>query len=161
MSTGVLMNGGTLKLSASSVGLISIRLKRVIGSALMIVHKVMEGKQINKIKALVTFYSSKSCRYGNSYWAYTYTDTESGKDVNGQCGLLTGDSNLQLAVRLLHPTPHGTTDWDVVRINHVEKKVREFGQMVKDWHFSGSDWNTIAAYIKTTLDPATCSNKSS
>ncbi len=93
------------------------------------------------IKAIVIGYHSKRDTYGNVYWAFAWTDTETRHQAHGKiCG---GESNLMVAIRHM----------DLGDVFTVTKQlgVRDFNRLTKDWPHAGCTPDEIAACIRSQL----------
>ena len=91
---------------------------------------------MSKIKAILDCLNSETDRSGNRYWAFRYTDCETGKQV---CGNISGDeSNISAILRHMPETSKdGFTDWDSVYYTRHEMKKREFRELTGEWAYAG------------------------
>jgi hypothetical protein len=89
-----------------------------------------------KVKAILDCINSQSDMSGNRYWAFRYTDVETGKQV---CGNISGgESNISAILRYLPGTnKDGFTDWDSVYYTRHEMKKREFRELTNGWPYAG------------------------
>ena len=98
------------------------------------------------IKATVHIINSRRDQYGNTYWAATYTDTETGKSysftVNG------GESNLTYSLRASTGLnlPHGS-----YVVTSSELPIREFNRTTKGWPCAGCREEEIATNIRKAI----------
>ena len=94
---------------------------------------------IRQIKAQITIYNSKADKYGNRYWAFTWTDLEFDKSISAKNS---GDNAGHIYQEL------GFEASEVLQTN-VEMKIREFDRMGKDWPYAGC---RLAAWIRKELE---------
>lgn len=102
------------------------------------------------IKAALECINSKRDRAGNCYWAFRYTDNETGLQV---CGTVSGgESNISGMLRHIATTcKDGMTDWDSVHYTRQEMPIREFDRMVKDWPHAGCLPEELAAFVESRI----------
>lgn len=96
------------------------------------------------ITALIEPIYSKRDSNGNCYWAFNYTDCETGKSINAR--ISGGESNILATRFLLAKEGKG--------ISHVGTKqlgIREFNKFVKGLPYAGCHPLTIAAFIRESL----------
>lgn len=99
-----------------------------------------------KLKGRITAFYSRRDKYGNCYWAFSFIDYETGAVVRGR---ITGDESNLNAVRLGWSKPN---EWDrSIEFCTVEKKIREFNEMTKNWPHFGCHPEDIRNKIKTAL----------
>jgi hypothetical protein len=100
-----------------------------------------------KIQGILNIHHSKRDTSGNVYWAFSYTDTETGNSVNGHH--TGGESNLRGITRHLG-SPNG--DWNRgIHITVNEYPIREFDRMIKDWDYAGCRSEDAAQWIRQRL----------
>ena len=93
-----------------------------------------------KIKAILQCLNSETDRSGNRYWAFRYTETESGKQVVGK--ISGGESNIS-AIR-----NEMGLEWDEVYYYRTEMGKRDFRELTADWSYAGCPPKEIAAHIR-------------
>lgn len=103
-------------------------------------------KQIMKIKANLEAIHSLPDINGNSYWAFRYTDNETGKIVNGT--ISGGESNLS-AVPFYMNVKHEHDP--SVNFSVIPMKIRAFNKLTKDWKYFACRSEDIANKIKEEL----------
>lgn len=95
------------------------------------------------IKAILQSFYSKRDRAGNCYWAFRWTETATGKSVEGTVS--GGESNISWIVKNMG------LDWKEVHYTVTEMGVRSFEQMIKGWKHAGCQPENLAAFIKEQL----------
>jgi hypothetical protein len=98
-----------------------------------------------KIKAILDIINSKKDRAGNCYWAFRWTDTETGKQVKGR--ISGNDSNLLWAANHIYP------NHDYYYTMH-EVSVRDFNSDMMGWDYAGCNPHEIAAWITEKIAKA-------
>ncbi len=94
---------------------------------------------MSQIKAIITIFNSKRDRAGNCYWAFRYTDVDSGIQTEAR---ITGtDNNILVAMRRLvgsavnyHPV-------------YDELPIRLFEAKTRPWPYAGCTPEEIAGFI--------------
>ena len=94
------------------------------------------------IKAVLTSYHSKRDNAGNCYWAFSYTDTLTGRSLVAKVAC---ESNLISAMHVL-----GMYGQDYI-YHAGEFPIRQFDRMVKGWEYAGCAPEDIATFIKEKL----------
>lgn len=95
---------------------------------------------------------SKIDYYGNTYWAFTYTDYATKTKVNAKIGT-SGESTIKSALYYWN----GEFDYDAVEMfdfEVTELKIREFNRLIKEWPYAHDTHAKLAQYIRDRL-PAT------
>lgn len=105
----------------------------------------------NKIKAILDCINSNPDSSGNRYWAFRYTDTETGKQVVGIVS--GGESNISAILRYMPGTSKdGLADWDSVYYTRHELPKREFRTLTADWPYAGCrPDDELVPFIKKAL----------
>ena len=99
-----------------------------------------------EIYATLEIINSRADIYGNRYWAFRYTDHDSGNSVEGT--ISGGESNIN-AIRLHMGRVDG---WDAgINTRRTELKIREFNRLTKDWPHAGCNPEDLANFIKERL----------
>jgi len=99
-----------------------------------------------EIYATLDIINSKADIYGNRYWAFRYTDHETGNNVEAR--ISGGESNIN-AIRCHMGKVDG---WDSgINTKRTEMKIREFNRLTKDWPHAGCSPEDLANYIKNNL----------
>lgn len=99
-----------------------------------------------KIKAILKAIGSKPDMYGNSYWAFTFTDCKTGKVVSAN--ISGGESNIR-SITIGFTKEH---EWDrSIHLESVELPIREFNRLTKSWPYAGCDPKSLAQFIKKSL----------
>lgn len=100
---------------------------------------------MNKIKWILNKVYSKRDRAGNCYWAFTLTDAETGKTVNGK--ISGGESNLDSMIYYLNGKDWGGNYYSAVQ----EKPIREFNRLVKEFPYAGCAPEQLAEFVRKGL----------
>ena len=96
-----------------------------------------------RIKVILDCINSETDVNGNRYWAFRWTDTETGKQVTGT--ISGGESNISCL------TQESGLEWnEFYYTRHVMKK-REFKQLTAEWQYAGCPPSEIMAFIKNEL----------
>lgn len=96
------------------------------------------------IVAILECINSRADLYGNRYWAFKYTDSETGNTV---CGKISGgESNVYAIVREMGQTAE-TIHYVLTR----DVAIREFNRMVKTWRYAGCRPEELVAFINRNL----------
>ena len=106
---------------------------------------------MSKIKAILDCINSMSDSSGNRYWAFRYTDCETGKQVVGN--ISGGESNISAILRYMPGTAKdGFTDWDSVYYTRHEMPKRAFRELTADWPYAGCrPEDELAPFIQKAL----------
>jgi hypothetical protein len=96
------------------------------------------------IKGIMEIINSKRDTYGNCYYAFRYTDANSGQEVVGT--ISGGESNVYAAKRYL------AEDANEIRAIYSELPIRQFNRLTKDWKHAGCPPEEIARFIKRSLN---------
>lgn len=98
-----------------------------------------------KYTARLEIINSKTDRNGNHYWAFTFTDFETGKTVQGTGS---AESNIDM-VRRYWNAPN---DWDrSILSDRRELPIRQFDRLTKEWKYAGCLPEDVAAFIRAEL----------
>jgi hypothetical protein len=95
------------------------------------------------IQAILECFNSKRDRNGNCYWAFRWTDTQTGESVAGQVS--GGESNvgsIMYGMGLTCETCHHT---------RTEMGIRDFNRMVKTWPYAGCTKEELAHFVRKGL----------
>jgi hypothetical protein len=97
-----------------------------------------------QIKAYLDCINSRTDMAGNRYWAFRYTDIETGKTVFGT--ISGGESNISCITRIMG------YDWKEVIYTRHELPIREFDRLVKGAPYAGCNPETeLVPFIKKGL----------
>lgn len=95
------------------------------------------------IKAIIEAVNSKRDRNGNCYWFMRYTDTKSGKTIEGT---ISGDeSNVRSIIREMD------MEYSDVYFNVIELPIREWNQQNKNMEYAGCRAEEIVKFINSRL----------
>src|SRR5215472_6464371 len=97
-----------------------------------------------KVRAILECLNSGRDLNGNRYWAFNYTDTETGKRVAGTVS--GGESNVTMITRAMG------LEWENVYYVRHELPKREFRRLTKEWNYAGCAPEALADYIRRELD---------
>lgn len=98
------------------------------------------------IIATLTAYNSRRDIYGNCYWAFSYCDNQSGREI---CGTVSGGrSNVS---GILYYLNGGSFEPRNVSFSNQELPIREFNRMTKDWPYAGCLPEELAKFIRAGL----------
>lgn len=93
-------------------------------------------------------FNSKPDRAGGQYWAFRFVDHATGRDVKGTIGRSISDSNIYGILRHWNKPD----DWDRgIQFVRIEKSIRDFDRMTKDWPYAGCQPEDLAEWIKQQL----------
>lgn len=96
-----------------------------------------------KLYATLKAINSRRDVYGNCYWAFVYTDHESGQQV---CGKISGGESNINGIRRCMDRVDG---WDSgIRSENEELGIRDFNRMTKNWDYAGCTPEELAQFIK-------------
>jgi hypothetical protein len=98
-----------------------------------------------KIKAILEIINSKADRAGNCYYAFTYTDNETGKSVTAGTSCMQEGNVYRIKYELYPDDPN------CVFITKTAMRVRPFEAMMKDLHNVGSNPKDMAKWITEAL----------
>lgn len=91
-------------------------------------------------------FNSRPDQAGNRYWAFRFVDHATGRDVKAT--FTGGESNAYAILRHWNKP----NDWDRgIQFVRIEKGIRDFNALVKDWPHAGSDPEELAAFIRRNL----------
>ena len=94
----------------------------------------------------ITIYNSKSDRFGNRYWAFTFVDHKTGKEVRAK---ISGDES---NIRAISRNWGDVDDWDrSFQFHQQELGIRQFNSMIKDWAYAGCTPVELVTWIKSKL----------
>ncbi len=96
-----------------------------------------------EIKGFLEIINSKRDIYGDCYFAFRYTDADTGKEVRGTTN--GSEGNVYAAKRYLFE------DSNMVRAMNTELKIREFNRLTGGWEYAGCPPEEIANFIKRGL----------
>lgn len=96
------------------------------------------------IKAILECINSLPDASGNRYWAFRYTDTKTGKQVNG---CISGGSSNILAI----PYDMGLQHYECYCVR-TEMKKRDFKALTGEWSYAGCASEEIAKFINKELE---------
>jgi hypothetical protein len=97
-----------------------------------------------QIKAYLDCINSRADTYGNRYWAFRYTDTETGNTVVGTVS--GGESNITCVTRIMG------YEWKNVIFTRHELPIREFDRLTKTWPHAGCNPESeLVPFIKKGL----------
>jgi hypothetical protein len=96
-----------------------------------------------QIKAILEALYSKRDRNGNCYWAFRYTDSESGKQV---CGTVSGGESNVRSLAYGMGFQSGEFYFTV-----SESPIREFNRLTKSWKHAGCTQEQLAQYVRDYL----------
>jgi len=96
-----------------------------------------------KILAVLDCINSEIDINGNQYWAFCWTDTETGKRVRGR--ISGGESNISCIIQEMVQNSQS-----VLVIRHEMKK-RAFKHLTKEWLYAGCHPKDLAAFVKREL----------
>lgn len=99
-----------------------------------------------KIKAILTPIASERDRSGNVYWAFRYTDTESGHSFGGLFS--GGESNIAAVVSLLD------LDWEEVYYLILNHSKSHWKRLTQNFDYAGCAPHEIAGFINRKLEDA-------
>jgi hypothetical protein len=105
--------------------------------------KTIRGAKM-KIKAILSCINSARDNAGNCYWAFRWTDTETGKQVVGT--ISGGESNISWVREEMGFKA------EEVYYYRQELPKREFRHLTADWEYAGCPPDKIAAFIKARLN---------
>ena len=95
--------------------------------------------------ATLEIMNSRSDMYGNRYWAFRYTDHETGAVVEAL-----GDHESNIHMMLLRWD--GAEDWcRTVLETREERPIRQFNQITKGWKYAGCQGEDIQAFVLAGL----------
>jgi len=98
------------------------------------------------LTARIEAINSRADRAGNRYWAFRYTDYQTGKRV--EATISGGESNIN-AIRQAMGRVDG---WDAsIEFDVTELPIREWNRLTKDWPYAGCVPAELAAFIKAKL----------
>ncbi len=95
-----------------------------------------------KIKATLEIINSKADIYGNRYFAFVWTDNETGKSVTAD---LASSDNVRLSYYSM-----GLTSPELNTVQ-TEMPIRQFNRFVKGLPYAGCASDDIAKFIKLNL----------
>jgi hypothetical protein len=101
---------------------------------------------MREIRATLEAINSRRDRSGNCYWAFRFTDLESGQVVEGRiCG---GESNIYgIRCNLW------TQTWDQsIQFSTTELPIREWNRLTKEWPYAGCTSEDLAEFIRIKLN---------
>jgi hypothetical protein len=98
------------------------------------------------INGILECLNSKADRYSNRYFAFRYTDTASGKTVQGV--ISGGESNIRAIMYHLHGGSHEPRD---IHYTQCELPIREFNRLTQTWPYAGCTPEELAQWITTQL----------
>lgn len=98
------------------------------------------------IIAALTAINSRRDSFGNCYWAFTYTDHQTGKTVQGTVS--GGESNVR---SIMHELNGGNWEPRNVAFNTRELPIREFNRLTKGWSYAGCTGTELVAFIRREL----------
>lgn len=101
---------------------------------------------MTNIKGILEAINSKRDRNGNCYWALRYTDTATGKTVEGTvCG---GESNIRGIMYQMNGK-----SWEPRNIHFAtqELMIREFNRLTKNWPYAGCTPEDLTKFITGLL----------
>ena len=100
-----------------------------------------------KYTARLEIINSKTDRNGNRYWAFTFTDFQTGKTVSG---LGDGESNLSGMIRYWNVQ----NDYDrSVIVDRAELPIRQYNRQTKGWKYAGCLPEDVAKFVRAGLGP--------
>lgn len=108
---------------------------------------------MSAVKGILTAYYSKPDSAGNRYWAFAYTDAETGDTVRGTT--TGGEVNIN-AIRMELNGGHWPPPQQYVCAT-IGMAIREWGRMTKEWPHAGSQPAELAEFIRRGL--ALCAAK--
>jgi len=100
------------------------------------------------ILGILNCINSRADLYGNRYWAFQYTDCETGNTVRGT--ISGGESNVYAIIREM-----GQTSETVHYIRTEDMPIREYNRTVKTWQYAGCRPEELVAFINRNLYAAT------
>ena len=93
-----------------------------------------------QIKAILECINSQTDLNGNRYWAFRFTDTQTGKQV---CSNITGgESNISAILRVLG------YEWNETYYYRSIMGKREFRSLTKEWEYAGCAPEALAAFVR-------------
>ena len=95
-------------------------------------------------KAIIEAVNSKRDINGNCYWFVRYTDTKTGKTVEGNVS--GGESNIRSIIREMGLT------YDEVYFNTIELPIREWNRQNKGMEYAGCRAEELVKFINTKLE---------
>lgn len=98
-----------------------------------------------KIKAILDTINSAQDNSGSCYWAFRWTDTETGKQV---CATISGNHSNIHAIIMEY---YGEWTTEVYCTSHELQK-REFKRVTGDWPYAGCCPKELAKFVKDNLD---------
>jgi hypothetical protein len=98
------------------------------------------------IRGILKIINSKPDIYGNSYYAFEYTNTMTQHTIRATSS--GGHSNIAGIPFYLHDRTWEPRD---IFIEAAELKIREFNRLVKNWPHAGCLPEDLADYIKTPV----------
>lgn len=108
----------------------------------------MPTDQTTPIHSTLFCFNSKPDRAGGRYWAFRFVDHATGRSVKGTIGRSTSDSNIYAILRHWDKPD----DWDRgIQFVRIEKGIRDFNEMTKDWPYAGCNPEDLAAFIRRGL----------
>jgi hypothetical protein len=96
------------------------------------------------ITGILNCINSRADMYGNRYWAFKYTDSETGKTVMGK--ISGGESNVYSIVREM-----GQTSETVHYFRTMDVPIREYNRLVKTWEYAGCRPEELVSFIHKAL----------
>jgi hypothetical protein len=96
------------------------------------------------IKAIIESVNSKSDMYGNRYFFMRYTDTKSGKTIEGN--ISGGESNIRSIIREMG------LEYSDVYFNTIELPIREYNRQSKGLEYAGCRAEEIVKFINTHIN---------
>ena len=98
-----------------------------------------------KFTARLNIINSKTDTNGNRYWAFTFTDFETGKIAEGTGD---GESNINGMIRYWN----APNDWDrSIIVDREELPIRQFNRRVKGWKYAGCLPEDVAKFIRAEI----------
>ena len=96
------------------------------------------------IKAVLQSIYSRRDKFGNVYWAFRFTDTATGKSVEGT--ISGGESNIRSMLR-----PLGLESSEV-HSSIIELPIRQWNALTKDFRYAGCTADQLAAFVRAELE---------
>jgi hypothetical protein len=98
------------------------------------------------IKAVLQSIYSKRDRNGNCYWSFRFTDTATGKSVEGT--ISGGESNVRSMLG-----PLGLSG-EEVHSSTIELPIREWNRLTKEFRYAGCSAEQLASFVRLELAKA-------
>lgn len=98
------------------------------------------------VKGILDILNSELDRYGNTYWAFRFTDCKTGRQVVGT--ISGGESNICAVFN--HEAWRGWK-WNEIYSTHHTLKRREFTNATSDWPYAGCTPDQLSKFIQAGL----------